>query len=115
MMICPDASSAQNSMAAVLADGSTVCVLMRRLNSSCNRSMALVVLTLFHLAWRQRGESEKAIAGLLQAVGNGAVAQPPLAQEGFTALLNLLRRIRVDHICVVGRDLVMQPLGRVGE
>ena len=29
-------------MAAVSADGSTVCVLMRRLNSSCKRSMALV-------------------------------------------------------------------------
>jgi len=48
MTICPDASSAQNSMTAVLADGSTVCVLTRRLNSSCNRSMALVVRALFH-------------------------------------------------------------------
>jgi hypothetical protein len=27
MMICPDAGSAQNSMAAVSADGSTVCAL----------------------------------------------------------------------------------------
>jgi hypothetical protein len=43
VVICPEASSAQNSMAAVSADGSTVCVLMRRLNSSCSRSMALVV------------------------------------------------------------------------
>ena len=34
MVIWPEASSAQNSMAAVSADGSTVCVLMRRLNSS---------------------------------------------------------------------------------
>ena len=40
--IWPDASSAQNSMAAVSADGSTVWVLIRRLNSSCRRSMALV-------------------------------------------------------------------------
>jgi hypothetical protein len=48
MLICPEASNAQNSMAAVSADGSTVCVLIRRLNSSCNRSIAFVVLALFH-------------------------------------------------------------------
>src|SRR5260370_5104035 len=48
MLICPEASSAQNSMAAVSADGSTVCVLILRLNSSCSRSIALVVRTLRH-------------------------------------------------------------------
>jgi hypothetical protein len=48
MLICPEASSAQNSIAAVSADGSTVCVLIRRLNSSCSRSIALVVLSLHH-------------------------------------------------------------------
>ena len=42
MLIWPEASSAQNSMAAVSAEGSTVCVLIRRLNSSCSRSMAFV-------------------------------------------------------------------------
>jgi hypothetical protein len=35
-------------MAAVSAEGSTVWVLIRRLNSSCSRSMALVVRALFH-------------------------------------------------------------------
>ena len=40
---CPEASSAQNSMAAVSAQGSTVWVLIRRLNSSCNRSIAFEV------------------------------------------------------------------------
>jgi hypothetical protein len=35
-------------MAAVSAEGSTVCVLMRRLNSSCNRSMAFLVRALFY-------------------------------------------------------------------
>src|SRR3954467_10928014 len=50
MVIWPEASSAQNSMAAVSAEGSTVCVLIRRLNSSCNRSTALVVLADFHCA-----------------------------------------------------------------
>src|SRR5216684_3625941 len=48
MLICPDASSAQNNIAAVSADGRTVWVLIRRLNSSCNRSIALVVRTLRH-------------------------------------------------------------------
>src|SRR5512132_2504946 len=43
MVICPDASSAQNNIAAVSGDGRTVWVLMRRLNSSCSRSTALVV------------------------------------------------------------------------
>src|SRR5437016_9350102 len=40
MLIGPEASSAQNDIAAVSADGSTVWVLIRRLNSSCNRSIA---------------------------------------------------------------------------
>ena len=48
MLIWPEASKAQNNIAAVSADGSTVCVLMRRLNSSCSRSIALVVRTLRH-------------------------------------------------------------------
>src|SRR5438132_10448359 len=42
MLICPEASSAQNNIAAVSADGSTVWVLIRRLNSSWSRSIALV-------------------------------------------------------------------------
>jgi hypothetical protein len=45
MLIRPEASSAQNIIATVSADGSTVWVLFRRLNSSCNRSIALVVPT----------------------------------------------------------------------
>ena len=47
-MICLEASNAQNSMAAVSAEGNTVWVLMRRLNSSCSRSMMLVERALFH-------------------------------------------------------------------
>jgi hypothetical protein len=37
MLIWPEASSAQNNMAAVSADGSTVCVLILRLNSASLR------------------------------------------------------------------------------
>jgi hypothetical protein len=38
MLIWPETSSAPNNMAAVSADGSTVWVLILRLNSSCSRS-----------------------------------------------------------------------------
>src|SRR6266850_590014 len=54
MLICPEASSAQNIIAAVSADGSTVWVLIRRLNSSCNRSMAFVVRALLHCSGGSR-------------------------------------------------------------
>lgn len=48
MLIWPEASSAQNNIAAVSADGSTVCVLILRLNSSCNRSIEFMVRALRH-------------------------------------------------------------------
>src|SRR3954467_8844610 len=48
IVIWPEASRAQNSMAAVSAEGSTVWVLIRRLNSSCKRSTAFVVRADFH-------------------------------------------------------------------
>ena len=44
----PDAINAQNNMAAVSAQGSTVCVLILRLNSSCKRSIAFEVRMDFH-------------------------------------------------------------------
>src|SRR3954454_19195989 len=69
MVIWPEASSAQKSMAAVSAEGSTVWVLIRRLNSSCSRSTAFVVRADFH--WLG--------GGLLQAVGHGPALQPPQA------------------------------------
>jgi hypothetical protein len=40
MLIWPEASSAQKSIAAVSADGGAVCVLILHLNSSCNRLIA---------------------------------------------------------------------------
>ena len=47
-------------MAAVSADGSTVCVLILRLNSSCRRSIALVVLALFHWLGGRRVKANSA-------------------------------------------------------
>jgi hypothetical protein len=46
MLLWPDASSARNGIAAVSAEGSTVCVSIRHLNSSCSRSIAFVVRAL---------------------------------------------------------------------
>ncbi len=58
-------------MAAVSADGSTVWVLILRLNSSCRRSMALVVLALFH--WldgkRAKANSRSPASSGLSATG----------------------------------------------
>ena len=63
LVIWPEASNAQNSMAAVSALGSTVCVLIQRLNSSCSYSTALVVaptsfgsMAPFLVCARQRAE-----------------------------------------------------------
>src|SRR6266536_4769521 len=98
MLICPEASSAQNSMAAVSADGSTVWVLILRLNS---------------LTWWQTREGEEQVTSFLQAVGDGAVLEPPFADEGLAASLDLLARGGIDHVVVVGADLLVQAFGRV--
>src|SRR3954454_1810427 len=63
--------------------------------------------------WQSR-EGEQLVASLLQAVGNGAVPQPPFAQERLSALLDVLGRRGGDHVGVVGRDFVVEPLGRMG-
>ena len=115
MVIWPEASNAQNNMAAVSADGSTVCVLIRRLNSACNLSMALVVRTLRHLLSQQSREGQEPIAGFLQAVRDGSVLEPPLADEGFAARFDLFACCRVDHVVVVGGDLLVQALRCVGK
>jgi len=54
MVIWPEASKAQNNMAAVSAEGSTVWVLIRRLNSSCRRSIAFDVRIDFHWLFGNR-------------------------------------------------------------
>jgi hypothetical protein len=41
--------------------------------------------------------------------------EPPFADEGFAARLDLLRRRRVDHVVVISSDLIMQPLGGMCE
>ena len=65
------------------------------LNSSCSRSIALVVRALRH--WL--GGGEEPVAGFLEAVGDGFVLEPPLADEGFEMLFDRFRRFRVDLRC----------------
>src|SRR6202171_4408821 len=67
------------------------------------------------LARRQANEGEQAFSSLFQAVGDGAVLEPPFADEGLAADLYLLGCRRVDHVIVIRGDLVMQALGGVRE
>jgi hypothetical protein len=84
MLTWLEASNGQNNMAAVSADGSTVCVLILHLNSSLSRSTALVMVAhATPLARRQTGEEP--IAGFLQAACNGSVFEPLLPDENFAA------------------------------
>src|SRR5215472_12462615 len=113
MLIWPEASKAQNSIAAVSAEGSTVCVLIRRLKLLVQPFDGVGGAHAFPLARRQPREGEQPLAGLLQAVGDGAMLEPPLADEGLAPPLDLLTGRRVDHVVIIGGDLLAQALGRV--
>jgi hypothetical protein len=63
------------------------------------------------LAGRQAGEGEEAVA----TVDNGTMLEPPLANEGLAARLDLLGRGGVDHVGVIGVDVLVQALGRMRE
>src|SRR2546430_10487065 len=63
----------------------------------------------------QASESEEAVASFLQAVGDSAMTQPPLADEGRAAGRDRLGRGRVDHVGVISGGLVVQALRRGGE
>src|SRR3954451_10523303 len=43
------------------------------------------------------------------------MARPPLAEKGLAALRDLFGRGGVDHVGEVSRDLLMEPLRRVGQ
>src|SRR3984893_18864184 len=67
------------------------------------------------LAWRQASKGEQALSGLLQAVGDSTMLEPPFADKSLAAGLDLLRCRRVDHVVVIRGDLVMQALGGMRE
>src|SRR5580658_3688730 len=102
-------------MAAVSADGSTVWVLILRLNSSCSRSMAFVVRALRHWLGGRRVNVKSRSPASSKLSANGAVLEPPFADEGFAARFNLLGCRRIDQEDVVGADLLVQALGGRGE
>ena len=95
--IWPYASSAQNSIAALSAEGRMVWVSRLRLISLCRRSMALVVRALFTgsgVAARRR----TVVDGFLQAVGDGVGAEARhIREEGPPAFLDLRGRRRVNQ------------------
>jgi hypothetical protein len=57
IVIWPEASNAQNNIAAVSAESSTVLVLIRLLNSSCRRSIAFDVRIDFHWLFGNRANA----------------------------------------------------------
>ena len=67
------------------------------------------------LARRQSSEGEQAVAGFLQAVGDGTVLKPPFADEGLAAALDPFAGRRIDHVGIVSGNLLVQALGCVGE
>src|SRR5271170_5297694 len=101
-------------MAAVSAQGRTVWVFIRRLNSSCNRSIAFEVRIDFHWLGGNR-VNVNSLSRFLQAVGDGAAFEAPLADERLAPGLDLAARRGVDHVAVVVRDFLVQALGRMGE
>src|SRR6058998_2773245 len=89
MLIWPEASKAQNNIAAISAEGSTVCVLIRRLNSSCSRSIALVVRTLRHWLGGRRVKVNKrsAASSRLSATARCLILRRELARSALGFLL----------------------------
>src|SRR5258708_20236250 len=61
------------------------------------------------LARRQAREGEQAVSCLLPAVGNGAMLQPPFADEALAANGYLLRCGLMNHFVVFPADLSAQP------
>src|SRR5258708_40158218 len=87
MLICPEASSAQNIMAAVSADGSTVWVLIRRLDSSCNRSIALVVRRLRHWLGGRAAKGNKGAPASPRLSATGRCLGPPFPVDALRGTL----------------------------
>jgi hypothetical protein len=106
MLIWLEASSAQNNMAALSADGSTVWVLLRRLNSSCNRTIAFVVRALRHWLGGSRVKVKSRSPASCRLSGTAPCLSRHLRMKDLAARLDLLARRRVDHAVVIGGDLL---------
>jgi len=91
IVIWPEASKAQNNIAAVSAEGSTVWVLIRRLNSSCNRSIAFEVRIDFHWLFGKQVKANNAFQPFL-------VTHAVHARAQYLYLSRLLRRLLVVQL-----------------
>ena len=115
MLIWPEASRAQNNMATVSADGSTVCIFDPALELLVQPFDRIRRPRAAPLGRRQMCKREQPIAGFVEAVGDRAVLEPPLADESLAAHCDVFRRGRVDHVGIVGADFLMHALRRVRE
>jgi hypothetical protein len=103
-----EATPVLNVMRLIFSDMQSQVIILR-LNSSCSRSMGLVVRALRHWLGGRRVK----VNSQLQAFGDGTVLDPPLAGEAPATHLDLLAASGVDRIVVVGGDLVVLALGGV--
>jgi hypothetical protein len=101
-VIWPEASSGQNSIAAVSREGGTVCVVMRRLHSSWRRSMAFLARADFPQLGGRCVKANSASAASFKALGQRAAAQARPAQERLALRPDRLRGRSVDHVRIVG-------------
>src|SRR5829696_9338888 len=113
--IWPDASSAQNSIAALSAEGRMVWVLILRLNSSCRHSMALVVRALFHCLGGSRANANRLLPASSRLSATARCRSRHLRKKALRRSSDLRGRRGVDHVGIVGRDLLVQPLRSMGE
>src|SRR5215469_13284370 len=82
-------------MAAVSAEGSTVWVFIRRLNSSWSRSIALVVRALFHWLRGNRVKVKSRSPASSRLSATALASEPPFADEGPSALLDFRKRVGI--------------------
>jgi hypothetical protein len=75
-------------MAAVSAEGSTVWVLIRRLNSLVESFDRVGGARTLPLADGQPGKGEEPVTGLLEAVGHRLAFEPPSPDEGAPVRLD---------------------------
>ena len=90
MVIWLEASNAQNSITAVYAEGSTVCVFDTTLELFMQPLDDIRSTRRFPLAFRQPGEGEEPLASFSQAVRYGTAFQSPFAQKSIALGYDLL-------------------------
>src|SRR5450631_1231449 len=113
MLICPEASNAQNNIAAVSADGRTFWVLIRRLSSSCKRSIALVVRRLRHWLGGRRAKVNKRSPASSRLPVTARCLSLHFRMKALRRTAISFGRRRIDHVVAVRGDLVMQAPERM--